>query len=120
MSKPIQTLLDDIRLLGNMQLEVIEAVRALVRRTIVPLEEEVKYGGIVFASGVPFGGVFAYKEHVTFEFSCGADMDDPEGFLEGAGKGRRHIKLRSVGDITGKQLTAYLPRALVAATLTSK
>lgn len=81
MPKSIQTLLDDIRLLEDMQLEIVEAVLALVRRTIVPLEEEVKYGGIVFASGVPFGGVFAYKEHVTFEFSRGAEMDDPEGFL---------------------------------------
>lgn len=117
MKKSVQTLLDDIRLLGDIQLETVEALRALVRRTIAPLEEEVKYGGIVFTSGLPFGGVFAYKEHVAFEFSRGADMVDPEGFLEGASKGRRHIKLRSVSDIADKQLAAYLPRALVAATL---
>ncbi len=115
MAKTVPALLEDIRLLGEEHFQVVEAVRSLVRKNIKPLSEEVKYGGILFSSGVAFGGVFAYKEHVSVEFGHGAKIEDQEGFLEGTGKGRRHIKLKTVGDIPAKRLAAYLPLALAAA-----
>lgn len=115
MSKTVPALLEDIRLLGEEQFQLTEAVRALARKTIKPLSEQVKYGGILFSSGVAFGGVFAYKEHVTVEFGYGARIEDREGFLEGSGKQRRHIKLRRVSDISAKKLATYLPLALAAA-----
>ena len=62
-----------------------------------------------------FGGVFAYQAHVSVEFSQGAAIDDPFGYLEGAGKGRRHVKLRRLGDVKASRLAAYLPLALAAA-----
>jgi len=68
-----------------------------------------------YTSDISFCGVFAYKEHVSVEFSHGARIVDPEGFLEGSGKGRRHIKLRCVDDITAKKLAIYLPLAHQAA-----
>ena len=108
MTKSVQALLDDIRLLGELQFQIVEAVRALARGTFTPLDEEVKYGGILFASGVQFGGVFAYREHVSVELSQGAKINDIDGFLEGSGKGRRHIKLRCVADISTKNLSSYL------------
>jgi hypothetical protein len=114
-TKSIQTLLEDIRLLGEEQYQVVMAVRALVAEQVKPLDEEVKYGGILFASGLPFGGVFAYKAHVSVEFSHGASICDDLGHLEGAGKGRRHIKLSSLACIKSKQLAHYLPLALNAA-----
>jgi hypothetical protein len=115
MTRTVQALLEDIRQLGEEQFQIVEAVRALVKKTLGPVSEEVKYGGILFASGVPFGGVFAYKDHVSVEFSRGAAIEDQEGFLEGGGKGRRHIKLERVGDIKVKKLARYLPLALEAA-----
>ncbi|AKJ31930.1 DUF1801 domain-containing protein [Caldimonas brevitalea] len=115
MGKSVHDLLYDIRQLGEMQFRIIEAVRAVTMETIAPLEEEVKYGGILFTSGVQFGGVFAYKEHVSVEFSQGAKLDDRYGLLEGTGKGRRHLKLRSLSDISAKKLAFYLPLALQAA-----
>ena len=115
MPKTVDSLLQDIRLLGEDQFQVVQAVRALVVRTLGPVTEEVKYGGILFTSGVPFGGVFAYKGHVSVEFSHGAAIHDTLGFLVGGGKGRRHIKLHSVGDVSAKKLALYLPLALAAA-----
>ena len=115
MPKTVQALLEDIRLLGEEQFQVVEAVRELVKKTIKPLSEEVKYGGILFSSGVAFGGVFAYKEHISVEFSHGAKIKDEAGFLEGTGKGRRHIKLHNLGDLSAKKLAKYLPLALTAA-----
>lgn len=115
MTKSVEALLADIRLLGEEQFQIVEAVRTLMKKTIQPLAEEVKYGGIIFASGPHFGGVFAYKEHVSVEFGHGAAIKDPDGFLEGGGKGRRHIKLKSINDISAKKLANYLPQALEAA-----
>jgi hypothetical protein len=113
--KTVDALLDDIRLLGGDQHALVEAVRALVGKTVTPLSEEVKYGGIMFASDVPFCGVFAYKKHVSVEFVLGALIDDSLGHLEGDGKGRRHIKLHALNDIKEKSLAHYIPLALEAA-----
>lgn len=115
MPKSVQALLEDIRLLGEEQYQIVEAVRALVKKTVKPVTEEVKYGGILFSSGIPFGGVFAYKEHVSVEFGHGAKIQGMAHVLEGSGKGRRHVKLRVVKDISAKQLAALLPLALEAA-----
>lgn len=116
-SKSVATLLEDIRLLNEELYEITDAVRSLVKKRFKPFAEEVKYGGILFSSGVQFCGVFAYKEHVSVEFGHGASIDDPFGHLEGSGKGRRHLKLRSLADIEGKRLAQYLPLALKAATV---
>lgn len=113
--KSVQSLVEDIRLVSEQNYEIVETVRALVRKTFETSSEEVKYGGILFASGVHFGGVFAYKAHVTVEFGSGAKINDTFGFLEGSGKGRRHIKLLSISEIKEKKLAEYLPLALRAA-----
>ncbi len=114
-TKSVETLLEDIRFLGKERYDTVQAVRALMKQLYPPLVEEVKYGGILCTAGVQFSGVFAYKEHVSVEFGHGAAIKDTMGLLEGSGKFRRHIKLRSVADITERQLATYLPLALQAA-----
>lgn len=115
-AKSIPTLLEDIRLLSEEGHALVQAVRALVPATLGATHEELKYGGILFAvEGASFAGVFAYKQHVSVEFGSGAAIVDPHGCLEGAGKGRRHIKLRTMSDIADKHLADYLRLALRAA-----
>lgn len=115
-SKSIDALLQDIRLLSEDNYAVVQAVRALLKRTFGTVTEELKYGGILFTvGGVQFSGVFAYKAHVSVEFGSGAKIEDQLGQLEGAGKGRRHIKLMSLADLEHKRLAEYLPLALQAA-----
>ncbi len=41
-----------------------------------------------------FAYVNAFKAHVNVGFFCGAELSDPMGLLEGAGKFMRHVKLR--------------------------
>lgn len=106
--KSVQSLIEDIRLLSETNYQIVEAVRALVKETFESVSEEVKYGGVLFSSGVQFCGVFAYKEHVSVEFGSGAKITDDHEYLEGAGKGRRHIKLRSSAEIKSKKLAEYL------------
>jgi hypothetical protein len=114
-TKSVEALLEDIRLTSEDLYETVQAVRRLVKKLAKPLSEEVKYGGILFSSDVQFGGVFAYKEHVTVEFGRGAAIADTLGQLEGTGKLRRHIKLSSPADIQTKHLAEYIPLALKAA-----
>lgn len=115
-TKSVQSLLEDIRLVSEERYQVVAEVRALVKKTFKSCSEEIKYGGILFsADGVQFGGVFSYKEHCSVEFGSGAVIKDPFGHLEGAGKGRRHLKLKSIDDIKAKKLAQYLPLALQAA-----
>ncbi len=97
--------------------EIADAVKELV----VDLDPDTrilpKYGGEVFAPDPDapkaiVGGVFIYKDHVSVEFSEGAGLDDPNGHLEGGGKARRHVKLRSLTDIEAKTVRAFLKQAL--------
>ena len=55
--------------------------------------------------------------HVNLGFFYGADLDDPEGLLEGTGKALRHIKLRTPEDLRRPavrkillQASRYLPK----------
>jgi hypothetical protein len=107
-TKSVQSLVEDIRLLSETNYEIVEAVRTMVKKSIKGTTEEVKYGGILFSSGVQFCGVFAYKEHVSVEFGSGAKIKDDLGYLEGSGKGRRHLKFRSLKDIKSKMLAQYV------------
>ena len=113
--KSIENLLEDIRLINQAHYELVEAIRALVKQNFTSCAEEVKYGGILFSSGIQFCGIFAYKEHVSVEFGSGASIKDPFGYLQGAGKMRRHLKLFSIADIQQKKLADYLDLALEAA-----
>jgi hypothetical protein len=75
-----------------------------------------KYGGTLIeaVAGDPksaIGGLFFYAQHASFELANGATFDDPNKFLEGKGKYRRHIKLTTAQDIESKQLPFYLEQA---------
>jgi hypothetical protein len=88
-----------------------QAARAMIRSVIPNADERMMYGGILFSAPEDFCGVFAYSAHVSIEFGKGAQMKDAHGVLEGNGKFRRHIKLRSTADIESKHLKEYVRQA---------
>ena len=51
-------------------------------------------------------------EHVNVGFYHGAALDDPTGLLEGAGKKLRHVKIRSLSDVSKKELGDLLEASL--------
>ena len=74
------------------------------------------YGGIVFEKeagkhSTMICGHFVYKQHVSLEFSRGAELNDPDDVLEGKGKYRRHIKLVEPADIRNKSVRKYVEQA---------
>ena len=53
-------------------------------------------------SNALIGGIYTYKEHISIEFSNGADFIDTDSILEGGGKKRRHLKIYKNEDIVQK------------------
>ncbi len=50
--------------------------------------------------------------HISFGFFKGAALKDPEGLLEGSGKGNRHIKLRPGKPLPEDQLVEWIKEAV--------
>ncbi|VAW97424.1 hypothetical protein MNBD_GAMMA21-2512 [hydrothermal vent metagenome] len=92
--------------------EIVEKIRTFFIKENYKTQEDIKYGGIVFnVSGKLIGGIYLYKEHISIEFSNGANFSDPNGFLEGKGKLRRHLKITKNNDIKSKNISAYIKQA---------
>lgn len=62
------------------------------------------------AGDAAFGYVNAFTAHVNVGFFKGAELPDPAGLLQGAGKAMRHVKLRP-----GEPVDTAALRALVEA-----
>ena len=56
-------------------------------------------------------GVGNYPRWVSVYFFRGAELDDPDGVLEGSGKGMRHIKLREPKEASAAALRAMVRQA---------
>jgi hypothetical protein len=99
------------------QAAIIDALEEMVAEVAPELHGRSMYGGQMLereagVAATAVGGYFGYKAHVSFEFSHGAQLSDPDGKLEGSGKARRHIKLRSVADIKAKDCADFLAQAV--------
>jgi hypothetical protein len=110
----VEELLEDIRLVDEARFQTVQSLRRLILSVDPAISEEVKYGGLLYAAGSPFCGVFSYSQHVSLEFSRGAELADPHAALEGEGKKRRHIKIQSRGDVFKKNVRDYVERAFQA------
>ena len=92
--------------------------RELVLRILAPSNESVldvyvlamNYG---FSERMKDQAVYigVYGRHINLGFYRGAQMDDPEGVLEGGGKQLRHIKIKSQADLGTPVIRDYLRRA---------
>lgn len=111
----VAILLQDVKEHREGLFPIVARLRDMVLAAGQSITEEVKYGGLLFSSGQSFCGVFSYKAHVTLEFSQGAALAEPYGFLSGDGKYRRHIKLEAVQDIETRRVSEYVASARAAA-----
>ena len=116
LSERVEKLLNDIRLVDEDRHALVQSLRELILCVDRSISEEVKYGGLLYSSGVPFCGIFSYAQHVSIEFSKGAALPDRHKVLEGDGKLRRHIKVRTAGEVSSKHVREYVAKAFAAAT----
>ena len=112
----VQELIDDIEMLDIDKFEILMKLRDIVFSCNPKIRERLMYGGIMLSLGDDFGGLFVRKKHISFEFVYGVQMKDPDGTLEGTGKLRRHLKLRTLKDIETKKLACFVEQALIGKT----
>jgi hypothetical protein len=79
-------------------------LRAMYGGTVVELETDNPKSRI--------GGFYVYDDYVSFEFANGVQFEDRKGVMEGTGKFRRHVKLRSAEDIKIKTCMRFLDQAV--------
>ena len=105
----IEELLQDFEMVNPELATVLREVRDMVLMIAPDCEEKIMYGGLIYATpGRMFCGLFLRKQHVSLEFDRGDLMTDRDGLLEGGGKFRRHLKIRSQEEIATKRAEAFV------------
>ncbi len=102
--------------------DIVNRIIELVYEINPDVSFQTRYGGIVFelcnnGHCRLLGGIYRYKRHASLELSQGSSLMDPSGVLEGTGKFRRHVKLKSVVEIESKGCHALLLQAMLQATI---
>lgn len=92
---------------------IINRVRALVASAAPEAIEAFKWGQPVYESNGPFAYLKAHKSHVNFGFWRGAQLEAPEGALEGDGDRMRHIKLPTPEAINEGLVTTLVRQAVM-------
>ena len=89
-----------------------EALRRLILSVDPELQESVKWGNPIYEKN---GRVCYFADmggYMNLGFFQGARLTDPEGRIEGTGKGMRHIKIRSLDDISQPQFSSWVQEAV--------
>ena len=111
-NEQVEKYLEEIMLINAEQFNVLRKLREIVFNVNPKTNERIMYGGIMFSLNDDFGGVFVRKNHISFEFGNGFTMNDPDNFLEGKGKFRRHLKIRSLSDIDDRKVEFFVKQSM--------
>lgn len=112
-NEQVQKFLEEIMMIDSGKFEILQKLREVVFSNHAKVNERIMYGGIMFSLDKDdFGGLFVRKNHISFEFSSGAFMNDPYKMLEGTGKFRRHLKIRSLADLEDKKVDFFVKQSL--------
>jgi len=108
----VQSFLEEFMMVDSEKFEILQNLRKIVFENYPKTNERIMYGGIMFSLEDDFGGLFVRKNHISFEFISGAYMNDPHKFLEGTGKLRRHLKIRSITNIEDKEVEFFVKQSV--------
>ena len=107
--KKVQNFLEKLMKEDVDKFEILQELRKIVFAKYPKVNEKIIYGGIMFSvDDEDFGGVFSYKNHISFEFGEGYKFDDPDKLLEGDGKFRRHLKIKTLEDVNEKKVKFFV------------
>jgi hypothetical protein len=93
------------------QAELVEALRAAVRRAAPKATESVKQGWLFFEQRGPICFIQPHRRHVNLAFWRGAHLPDPAGRLEGTGRHMRHLKIASPADVDRRAIAGLVRAA---------
>jgi len=108
----IENFIQDVLFVDEKQAENLVSLRNIILKVRPDAQEEIKYGGLVFNINAELiCGIFIRKKHISLEFSFGMMMSDPDNYLEGKGKYRRHLKIFDKKDLKNKKIEFYATQA---------
>jgi hypothetical protein len=95
------------------QRDLLVALRALVKRIVPAVREEMKWR-IPFYShhGMLIGFEMSGRDEVVVCFCYGADLGDPDRILGGAWRRTRTVRVRTLADVKRRSLAAMVRRAV--------
>ena len=93
--------------------EVILSVLPGATEKVYPGWKVIQYGAGAAREDV-FAVISLQKERVNLGLANGAGLPDPEGLLEGTGKGIRHVRLTSPEAASAPALRTLVQGALIA------
>ena len=111
-NEQVKKYLEEIMMINDEQFNILQKLREIVFNVNPKTDERIVYGGIMFSLNDDFGGIFVRKNHISFEFGNGFTMNDPDKLLEGTGKFRRHLKVRSLSDIDDKKVEFFVKQSM--------
>ena len=112
-NEKVQHFLEEVNMIDSEKSDILNTIRTLIFKHYPKTEEKFMYGGIIFSLNEEhFSGLFVRKNHVSLEFGNGFKMDDPNQLLEGGGKFRRHLKIKSYWEIKSKQVEFFVNQAV--------
>ena len=104
----VQNWLEELQAFDAEKFATVVDARKIVFAAYPKVSERIIYGGIMFTQDDDIGGLFVSKHHVSFEFTQGYTFKDPKKLLEGTGKYRRHLKLKTRNDVEGKEVAFFV------------
>lgn len=112
-NEEVPDFLKGIMIIDTGKYNTLTEIREIVFNIYPETKERIMYGGIMFSlNSEDFSGLFVREKHISFEFSNGFLMKDPNNFLEGSGKYRRHLKIKTKEDIRNKDLIFFVKQAV--------
>lgn len=112
--KQVQKFLEEMMKTDNKKFIILESIRNVVYTNSEKTKERIMYGGIMFSAEKDWGGIYVYKNHISFEFSEGFKLNDPDNLLQGTGKKRRHLKLKSLSEISDKKVDFFVKQIVLS------
>ena len=111
-NKQVQQFLDELREFDAEKYKILQKLRGIVFSQFPKVNERIMYDGVMFSIDEDFGGLFVSKDHISFEFGDGYKMKDPKKLLDGTGKHRRHLKIKSLADIENKGVAFFVKQVI--------
>ncbi len=109
----VESYLNNLSTVDSKSYEIVKHIKSKIHAIHPNVKEKIMYGGIVFfIDDEMVSGVFVRKKHISLEFGNGYLMDDPQKYLEGKGKFRRHLKIRNAEDLTSKDISFYINQVI--------
>jgi len=90
---------------------IVSRLLAMAKKTTPGSSLSIKWGQPVIEDNGPVAFIKVAKQHVTFGFWRGAELDDPKDVLEG-GPRMKHVKITSEDALDDRVLSTFLRQAV--------